>query len=109
MLQAGDVVIVDFPGVRETKKRPAIVISTDVYHTHRPDVIIGLLTTQMPSALSPTDYLLLDWTAAGLRHPSLFRSFLATVPAADAIQIGRLRDHDWQEVQARLKLAVAVP
>lgn len=31
----GDVVTVDFPGVRGLKRRPAVVVSTDLYHSHR--------------------------------------------------------------------------
>ncbi|MBI4639848.1 MAG: type II toxin-antitoxin system PemK/MazF family toxin [Candidatus Tectomicrobia bacterium] len=109
MMQAGDVVLIDFPGVTEVKNRPAIVVSTDLYHNHRSDIIIALVTTQIASATAPTDYVLQDWAAAGLRRPSVSRSFLATVPARRAVSIGRLSDRDWQEVQACLKLALAVP
>jgi hypothetical protein len=41
------------------------VVSTDLYHTHRPDVIICLVTTQVAAATAPTDYVLEDWAAAG--------------------------------------------
>jgi len=108
MLKAGDVVLVDFPGVTEVKNRPAIVVSTDVYHAHRPDIIIGLLTTRIASATAPTDYVLQDWVEAGLHRLSAARCFLATVPVTGAVLIGHLSGRDWQEVQARLKLALAV-
>ena len=108
MLKAGDVVLVDFPGVTGIKNRPAIVVSTDVYHAHRPDIIIGLLMTQIASATAPTDYALQDWVAAGLHRPSAARCFLATVPVAGAVLIGRLSDSDWQEAQTRMKLAMAM-
>ena len=109
MLKAGDIVVVDFPGVTGIKRRPAIVASTDAYHTHRPDIIISLLTTQIGSATAPTDYVLQDWTAAGLHRPSASRCFLATLPAAGVVARGRLSDRDWREVQARLRMALAVP
>jgi mRNA interferase MazF len=109
MRKAGDVVIADFPGVTGIKRRPAIVVSTDVYHAYRPDVIICVLTTQIASATAPTDYVLKDWAAAGLHRPSASRSFLATVPAAQVVLVGHLSNRDWQEVQARLELAMAVP
>jgi len=102
-------VLVDFPGVTGVKNRPAIVVSTDLYHLHRPDIIICLLTTQIAAATAPTDYVLQDWAAAGLRRPSASRSFLATVPVVGSMHIGHLSDGDWQQVQARLKLALAVP
>lgn len=79
MLKPGDVVIVNFPGAIGVKRRPAVVLSTDVYHVHRPDVIVGLLTTNIESATAPTDYTLKDWEAAGLHYPSAFRSYLLTL------------------------------
>ncbi len=109
MLKAGDIVLVDFPGVTGVKNRPAIVVSTDLYHLYRPDVVLCLLTTRIASATAPTDYVLQDWETAGLHHPSASRSFFARVPAAEVASIGHLSDRDWQEVQARLKLALAVP
>lgn len=71
-IQPGDVVTVEFPGATGTKRRPAVVLSTATYHTTRPDVILGLLTSQTSGAVHPSDYLLLDWQQAGLRKPSLF-------------------------------------
>jgi mRNA-degrading endonuclease toxin of MazEF toxin-antitoxin module len=50
MLTPGDIVTVDFPGVRGIKRRPAVVVSTKDYHNHRPDVIVGLLTSQTQDA-----------------------------------------------------------
>lgn len=107
-VQPGDTVIVDFPGVKVLKRRPAVVISTDTYHSARADVIIGILTTQLKDATAPTDYVLKDWTGAGLRYPSVFRAFLVTLPKTSVSVIGHLSESDWQEVQARLKLAIAV-
>jgi len=108
MADPGDVVTVDFPGAMGIKRRPAVVVSTAVYHSARPDVILGLLTSQAAKASSPTDYLLQDWAAAGLRSPSAFRAFLATLPARSIVIIGKLSDRDWQEVQTRLRTALAV-
>jgi len=41
----GDIVTVDFPGVTGVKRRPAVVLSSTEYHSIRPDVIIGLITS----------------------------------------------------------------
>jgi mRNA interferase MazF len=84
-------------------------LSTDIYHTHRPDVIVGLLTTNIEAATVPTDYVLKDWGAAGLHFPSAFRSYILTLDDGTLPSIGHLSDRDWQEVQARLKLALAMP
>jgi mRNA interferase MazF len=109
MLQPGDVVVVDFPGATGVKPRPAVVLSTTLYHNHRPDVIVGLLTTNLTAATAPTDYVLQDWAAAGLHDPSAYRSYILTLDDDTLPPIGHLSDRDWQEVQARLKLAIAVP
>lgn len=109
MIKPGAVVTVDFPGATGVKRRPAVVVSTATYHATRPDVILAVVTSQTSSAAAPSDYVLQDWSAAGLHKPSAFRSFLVTLPAAAvASVVGQLSDHDWREVQARLRVALAV-
>lgn len=109
MAKPGAVVKVDFPGAMGVKRRPAIVISSATYHATRPDVILAIVTSQTSAAIAPSDYLLQDWSAAGLHQPSAFRSFLVTLPASNVVSIiGQLSDRDWQEVQARLRVALAV-
>ena len=108
MVNPGDVVTVLFPGAHTTKRRPAVVVSSAEYHRTRPDVIVGVLTTQTARATGPTDYQLLDWSSAGLRAPTAFRSFLLTFPATEVTVIGKLPPRDWQEVQSRLGTAVSV-
>ncbi|HLK60158.1 MAG TPA: type II toxin-antitoxin system PemK/MazF family toxin [Chthonomonadaceae bacterium] len=80
MLQPGDVVTVPFQGVTGTKQHPAVVLSSSSYHSNRPDAILGLLTTQIADATTPTDYVLQDWAEAGLHRASAFRAFFVTVP-----------------------------
>lgn len=79
MFKPGNVVTVNFPGVTGVKRRPAVVLSSAIYHATRPDVIVGLITTQT-IALGSTDYALQDWEAAGLLVASVFRSFIVTLP-----------------------------
>ncbi|WP_417158833.1 type II toxin-antitoxin system PemK/MazF family toxin [Spirulina subsalsa] len=103
----GDVVTVDFPGVTGIKRRPAVVISSAQYHSNRPDVIIGLVTSQA-KGLGVTDYALQDWQTAGLRVASVFRSFIVTLPrSSNLVVIGQLSERDWQGVRACLKVALA--
>lgn len=108
MLSPGDVVIVGFPGAIATKIRPAVVVSTALYQTHRPDVIVGLLTTNVRQATTPTDYRLQDWSAAQLRQRSAFRSYLLTTRPDQCQRIGRLSQRDWSKVQACLAQALAL-
>lgn len=103
----GDLVTVDFPGVTGVKRRPAVVLSSITYHANRPDVIVGLVTTQT-TGLGVTDYALKDWAVAGLRVASVFRSFIVTLPpSANLILIGKLSERDWKSVRACIKIAIA--
>ncbi len=108
MIRPGDVVSTRFVGAAIAKWHPSVVITTDIYHANHPDVIVGLLTTRLTSATSPTDYVLQDWVAAKLHRPSAFRVYLYTTQASAIGPIGRLSDRDWREVQARLRAALAV-
>jgi mRNA interferase MazF len=107
LFDPGDVIAIDFPGVAGVKRRPAVVLSSVEYHASRPDVIVGLITSQT-IVPGPTDYVLHDWSHAGLRLPSIFRSFIATLPpAAHPARVDHLSDRDWQGVRACVKRALA--
>jgi mRNA interferase MazF len=106
-MNAGDVVWIDFPGVIQTKRRPAVVLSSSTYHATRPDVIVGLVTSQTSKSTAPTDFLIQDWQAAGLRVPSAFRAFIITLPRTAIVnRMGSLSPSDRSEVVARVKLAI---
>jgi len=91
------------PGAQLTKTRPAVVLSTEVYHKHRPDVVVGLITTQVPNPLTPTDCALTDWKQAGLHAASYFRLFPVTLLQHEVRLIGRLSGSDRAAVRACLK------
>ncbi len=106
-MNPGDVVWIDFPGVIQTERRPAIILSTTIYHSTRPDIIVGLVTSQTSKSNTPTDFLIRDWQAAGLRVPSAFRAFIVTLPRSTvASKMGKLLPADWNEVIARIKIAI---
>ena len=89
------------------KRRPAVVLSSATYQATRPDVIVGLITTQTTD-LGATDCTLQDWAVAGLRAASVFRSFIVTLPpSANLVRIGHLSDRDWKDVCACVKVAFA--
>ena len=96
-------VVCAFPGAESTKARPAVVLTTEDYQRRRPDVIVGLITTQNPLPRTPTDCPLADWKGAGLHAPSYFRLFLVTLLQKNARPIGRLTAADWESVQACLQ------
>ena len=89
------------------KRQPTVIVSSPVYHATRPDVVVGLITSQT-TAIGPTDYVLLDWVEAGLRVPSVFRSFFATLPSTThPVLVGHLSDRDWQGVCGCVRIALA--
>ena len=96
---AGDLVVADFPGVSGPKRRPAVVLSSSVYHANHRDIVLGLITTQISAASGPTDHILYDWRAANLRRASAFRAFIVTVPPATiSARVRRLTDRDWAAI-----------
>ncbi len=106
-MNCGEIVTVNFQGATGIKRRPAIIVSTDEYHKTRPDVILAVITTQISSANSITDYLLQDWKTAGLHKPSAFRAYFGTYDKREiASVIGKVSDRDWHEIQARMRLAI---
>ena len=98
---------VNFPGVTGIKRRPAVVVSSSLYHSAHPDIIVGLITSQTAAAIGPTDYLLQDWAQAGLRVASAFRSFFVTLPpTTNPVLVGHLSARDWRGVRACIKTAL---
>ncbi len=106
--QRGDVVLVPFPfaDLSTTKTRPAVVVSSQLYHQTEPDIIIAAITSQIQHR-SDTDTLLNDWQAAGLLKPSLVKSSLATLePNMVRHKLGKLSSSDLIEVNRKLALAL---
>ncbi len=77
----GDVVLVPFPFTNQsgTKKRPAVVVSSSGYNTHRRDLVIMAITSQIRQPLSFGEALVADWQAAGLIKPSVFKPVFTTI------------------------------
>jgi mRNA interferase MazF len=106
-LKPGDVVILDFVGAVQTKRRPPVVLSRQQYQDEHSDVVVALLTTRLDTARTTADYVLKDWTQAGLDQPSAFRAYITTPRQTHILQtIGRLSDRDWKEVQERVRRAL---
>jgi mRNA interferase MazF len=107
-MKAGTVVIAEFQGVVSTKRRPAVVVSSENYHRERPDAILAVVTGQISKSNSSTDYVLQDWQAAGLKKPSAVRIFLFTLPQSKITEIGKLSERDWSEAKKRLQISLEV-
>jgi mRNA interferase MazF len=93
----GDVVLVPFPFTDQTatKKRRAVVVSSDAYHRDRPDVILMAVTSQVRPAAGVGEVTVQRWKEAGLLKPSVLKPLLATVEKGLVIRkLGRLEAQD---------------
>ena len=108
MLKPGDIVKADFPGAQGIKRRPCVVVSSELYHSTRPDVMVVVITSNIEIATAPSDCVLFDWEQAGLELPSAARIYISSRLQRDVSKIGHLSEADWREVQARLKLALGI-
>ncbi len=93
----GDVVLVGFPftNLQTTKKRPAVIISSQSYQQNRPDVILMAITSQVRQPLATGEALLQDWQAAGLVKPSVLKPLIATIEQNRIVKtMGRLSAAD---------------
>ena len=93
----GDVVLVPFPFTDQTatKKRPAVVVSSDAYHRDRPDVILMAVTSQVRPAAGVGEVAVQRWKEAGLLKPSVLKPLLATIEKRLVIRkLGRLEAPD---------------
>ncbi len=92
----GDVVLVAFPFTdqRGTKKRPAVVVSSQLFHRSRADLLLMAITGRL-SAGRPGDLEVLDWQAAGLLKPSLVKPIVATLEQGLVLKkLGRFTQPD---------------
>jgi mRNA interferase MazF len=77
----GDVVLVPFPFTDQsaTKKRPAVVISSNAYNAERPDLVIMAVTSQLRPTNSFGEVVVDQWQQAGLLKPSAIKPVITTI------------------------------
>lgn len=105
--QKGDVVLIPFPftDLSTTKIRPAVVLSSSLYHATKLDFMLGAITSNLAAASAAVDYILVDWHAANLLYPSAFKPLIFTLePSSVLYKIGQLSRRDLTEVEERLRL-----
>lgn len=93
----GDVIVVPFPFTDQsaTKKRPAVVVSSDAYHRERPDIILMAITSQVRAAPTIGEVAVAHWQAAGLLKPSVIKPLVTTIEARLVLrQLGSLHAND---------------
>ncbi len=109
--QRSSVVLVPFPfsDLSTTKVRPAVVVSSALYHTTEPDLLLAALTSKVAAATGPLDYVLGDWQSAGLRYLSALKPVLFTLDPARVLHcIGTLTPADMAQIDLRLLRALGL-
>ena len=102
----GDIILVPFPFTDQStiKKRPAVVISSKVYNTERPDLIIMAVTSQIKPARIIGEVIIKDWQEAGLLKSSAIKPVITTMEKSLVIKtMGRLKERDQKALQESLK------
>lgn len=109
--QRGDIVLVPFPftDLSANKTRPAVLVSSNLYHQVRPELLLAYVSSQVSKVQPLLDYLLLDLTVAGLPLPSFVHPKIAAIePTLVAHQVGQLSTRDLLEVDRRTRRAMAL-
>ena len=71
----GDVVLVPFPFTDQTatKKRPAVIVSSNEYNGVRPDAILMAITGHLSPYSRIGEVVIVDWKEAGLIKASTIK------------------------------------
>jgi len=105
----GDVVLIRFPFTNQqgSKRRPAVVISSNAYNQHKPDVILAAITSRIRSPLGFAEAFIQDWQLAGLLKPSVLKPvFFTAQKHILARTLGQLSKADQQVLQKMIGEAI---
>jgi mRNA interferase MazF len=101
-----DVVLVPFPftDLSSAKRRPALIVSPNLYNAEK-DVVIAYLTSQVNSPARFGDYKLQKWREANFPKPSMVRMKFATIDKTIIVRtLGELEEVDRREIEKILLL-----
>ena len=93
----GDVVLVPFLFTDQsaTKRRPAVVVSSDAYNRARPDLVMMAITGHISPYPRIGEVGISEWKEAGLLKTSTIKPILATIEKALVIRtLGQLHPPD---------------
>jgi len=102
----GDVVLVPFPFTDQTttKKRPAVIVSSNDYQRERFDLVLIAITSQSNPVTSFGEITVTKWKAANLIKPSIIKPVLTTISKELVIKkLGQLEEVDRQALQNLLQ------
>lgn len=101
----GTLVLVPFPFTDQTtsKKRPAVVVSSEAYQAERPDLIIMAVTSRSRPATTVGEAPVTHWREAGLLKPSTFKPLVTTIEKKLVLKpLGQLAASDRKQLQTLL-------
>ena len=102
----GDVVLVPFPfsDQTSTKKRPAVIISGNLYNNASSDIVIMAITSRMDEAIGIGECLITDWQVAGLLKPLAIKPAISTIEQKLVLKkLGGLSSKDREAMERALK------
>jgi len=102
----GDVVLVPFPFTDQTttKKRPAVVVSSDAYNNARPDLVLMAVTGHLSTYPRIGEVVVMEWKEAGLLKASTIKPILTTIEKLLIIRtLGQLKQPDSLSLRNALK------
>jgi mRNA interferase MazF len=106
----GDVVLISFIFADETgvKRRPAVVISSDAFHSGRDEAIIAAVTSRTDRVLMG-DHVINDWQGAGLLFPSVATSIIRTVKQGMiARRLGSMPASDMEIINDKMRMILGL-
>jgi len=106
----GDLVLVKFVFADEkgTKRRPALIISTDRYHRGRRETILAAITSNV-GRLLVGDYKIKAWRESGLLYPSIVTGIIRTIEHnMIASKMGELPASELHSVEDKLREILAL-
>lgn len=104
----GDIVLIEviFSEQTGSKKRPALIISTEDYNKNRKDIIIAAITSNT-SRILLADTLIEEWKKSGLLCSSVVTATIQTIKNDMIIKkLGNLPKKEFDNVKFNLKKAI---
>ncbi len=102
----GDLVVVPFPFTDQTgtKKRPAVVISSDSYNELHLDIVLMAITGRIRSPLIVGEIKVVGWKEAGLLKSSVIKPIFTTVEKDIVLKrLGKLNENDAMALRDNLQ------
>lgn len=91
-----------------SKKRPAVIVSTEAYHGDCADAVLVPLTSNTTSRLRLGDHAVPDWSRAGLPKASIAKATPQTIERSTmGRRLGSLTTRDLSGVVQRLRSILA--